>query len=432
MRGEGLAARLLARPDGERRLTNCAAPGRMPAPGGQAHPRSRSAAALAADPARATTARRRRGRAAAPRVGPEPGADRDHPQGQGARVRGRVLPLLWDGYRRPPRADDARRRRVPRRRRPHGDRLPQGLDDAFDADDIKRLGSKLEARGRGAAPDLRRADARGAPLRARRRRLPDAGRQRPRPRAAPQPAELARRRRGRRRRRNGSAASATRRAIDAGLAARSRQRVGAGARPRAAADRARRAVCRTTAPRPSRSRRWPPPRHIASGWCIGSYSALAHGAHARAAGGRPRPARAAAGGAVAPPGCGDDRRVHRRPTRRRRRPPTTTSCASRAARRRAIACTRCSSASTSRDPPSWPRPSPTRSRAARSALPAGAAARRAAARTHAAAPAATTCSRTPLPVGTARPLRLADVARARRLIELEFHLPVARASTPRR
>ena len=152
-----------------------AAPGRVPARGRRdATPRpTRCCAGSSA--ARAPRGRRRH--AAAARVRPQPGADRHDPQVQGPRVPDRVLPVPVGRVARRPRRRARRASRITTSDGQRGDRL--SATTAATTSPQKAIKRRLQARGigRDAAPGLRRADARGAPLRDRRRLLPhEAGR----------------------------------------------------------------------------------------------------------------------------------------------------------------------------------------------------------------------------------------------------------------
>ncbi|MCK7494683.1 MAG: hypothetical protein MZW92_28690 [Comamonadaceae bacterium] len=264
-----------------------------------------------------------------------------------------------------------------------------------------RRGRRCERRGRDAAPDLRGADARGAPLlrsSSAATRTQGGGTCQPHrehaaacstgwsPAPAMTPTRLAR------------AASPSRRRIDAAWQALAAAQRAARRRCAPLPDAARRAAAAAAAwRREALAALPPPPAHRAGAWRIGSYSSLTQGAAPRERRGRPRRTRRA-----------PRRRGRRAPPRAR---PPTTSCASRAAPRPASACTRCSSTPTSPTPRRLARPSRAALRPSRSAdadaAGADAGARRRAATPAAAHAAATLLARravdTPLPASAGMP-----------------------------
>ena len=126
MQTEGVSRRLLARPDGERRLTNLLHLAELPARGRRHTRGTRSAATLAAEATQRNTAGRRG--ATAPGIRPRPGAGGDDPQVQGPRV---PAGLLSDAVGRPAAARSQRRRAgVPRRDGRRGDRFPNARQGA--------------------------------------------------------------------------------------------------------------------------------------------------------------------------------------------------------------------------------------------------------------------------------------------------------------
>ena len=364
MHAEGLPARLLARSDGERRLTNCLHLAECLHEAGEMHA---SPDALL----RWFDTQRERGGAGGDAAQLRLESDQNLVQivtvhrAKGLEYAFVFCPLLWDGtFGGPPRTDN-KRDGVEY----HDDDgsgvidFRRGLDDAFDEDAIKRR-RHLES----AAEELRLLYV--ALTRAMHRCTLVAGgytthggkttRRRPRV----EPAELARRRRGRR---AGDLAArhARRRRHRGGVAGAGAQRRRRCDRRCAAAGAAAQRGARTRRSRPSASLRW---RRRAPSAAPGASAATARSPSARRTRRR-----------LPTTTCARSRRPTRRPRRTMarpqrtptRRPPPTTSCASRAARRRALRCMRCSSMPTSPTRRAGLRPSlPRSTRCAAAATPA--------------------------------------------------------------
>ncbi len=166
---ERVSARMLASPRRRAPPHQPAAPRRADPPGGRDARIAGRAAALAGDSA--ARGLRRRSRAAAPRIRPQSGPDRHHPQGEGPRIPDRVLPVPL-GRQHQVRWAEAGRTRIPRRRRRRRHRLPPRRRNRRRHGRHRRR-DQARGSGRVAASHLRGADARGPSLLRDRRHLHD-------------------------------------------------------------------------------------------------------------------------------------------------------------------------------------------------------------------------------------------------------------------